>query len=195
MKRMEDNNERHLSRPLVIVAAALFSAGIVAGWITYLHRSAIRAQHLSGTAAWWQQSIVAALALAALASSYWRGRRAGRPIWLLRPLGHRAGARAARLARDAGTCPAAFARAALALPLALLFLYGFWRAGFQVTNGLDPNATVNAWGGPTYAGAMACHYLDVVVIMAAAAWLLDRILPAAAVRPARARPDRPAVAR
>ena len=50
-------------------------------------------------------------------------------------------------------------------------------------------------GGPSYAGAMACHYLDVVVIMAAAAWLLDRILPAAAVRPARARPDRPAVAR
>lgn len=188
---MEDN-ERHLSRPLVIVAAALFSAGIAAGWITYLHRSAVREQHVTGTAAWWQQAVIGALAFAALAIGYRRARRAGRPMWMLRPLGRRAAGRAARLARDARPRPPALARGALALPLAALFLYGFWRAGFQVTNGLDPNATVNAWGGPTYAGAMACHYLDVVVIMAVAAWLLDRILPAAAVQPARASQDWPA---
>jgi hypothetical protein len=38
------------------------------------------------------------------------------------------------------------------------------------------NFTVNAWGGPTYLGAMVCHYLDLLVLMAAAAWLLDEIL-------------------
>jgi hypothetical protein len=55
-------------------------------------------------------------------------------------------------------------------------LYGFYRAGEQVTGGLDPNFTVNSWGGPTYAGAMACHYLDLLVLMGAAAWLLHLIL-------------------
>jgi hypothetical protein len=62
------------------------------------------------------------------------------------------------------------------VPPAGLFLYCFYRGGLQVIGGLDPNSTVNAWGGPTYLGAMACHYLDAVVLMGAAAWLLDRIL-------------------
>ncbi len=65
----------------------------------------------------------------------------------------------------------------LATPLLLLVMFGFFRTGYQVTSGLDPNDTVNAWGGPTYIGAMACHYLDVAVIVAAAAWLLNEILP------------------
>ena len=175
--------KRHLSRPLVLLAAALFAAGAGTGWITYLHRSAVREQHVAGTAAWGQQAAVAAVAALALAIAYWRSRRTGRPIWLLRPVGRPAASRVARLARDTlrahdrGTRLAALGRAVLALPLAALFGYGFWRAGFQVTNGLDPNATANAWGGPTYAGALACHYLDLVVIMAALAWLLDRVLP------------------
>ena len=42
--------------------------------------------------------------------------------------------------------------------------------------GLDPNFTVNAWGGPTYLGAMASHYLDLLVLMGAAAWMLHLIL-------------------
>jgi len=63
----------------------------------------------------------------------------------------------------------------------VLFLFCFWRAGVQVTAGLDPNFTVNAWGGPSYAGAMACHYLDLFLLAAGAAWLMDRILPAEVV--------------
>ena len=173
---METYNRR-LSRPLVLLATALFAVGVAAGEVTYLHRSPVRAQHVAGTAAWAQQAAVAALAALALAVAFWRSRRAGRRIWLLRPLGAGAASRMGLLARESGTRPAARGRAALALPLAVLFGYGFWRAGFQVTNGLDPNATANAWGGPTYAGALACHYLDLVVIMAALAWLLDRVLP------------------
>ena len=30
---------------------------------------------------------------------------------------------------------------------------------------------------------MACHYLDLFVIMAATAWLLDRLLPRPGIRP------------
>jgi hypothetical protein len=69
-------------------------------------------------------------------------------------------------------------RLLLALPAAALFLYCCWRAGVQVTAGLDPNFTVNAWGGPSYAGALACHYLDMFLLCAGAAWLMDKVLPA-----------------
>jgi hypothetical protein len=54
-------------------------------------------------------------------------------------------------------------------------------AGVQVTAGLDPGFTANAWGGPSYAGAMACiarHYLYLFLLAGAAAWLIDRVLPA-----------------
>ena len=61
--------------------------------------------------------------------------------------------------------------------------------GGQVTAGLDPDFTVNAWGGPTYAGAMACHYLDLLVLMCAAAWMLHLIL---LPDPANAATDSPA---
>ncbi len=67
-------------------------------------------------------------------------------------------------------------RSAAALPLLTVIAYSFWRAGKQVTGGLDPNFTVNAWGGPTYLGAMACHYLDVALIIAVSAWLLSKIM-------------------
>ena len=47
----------------------------------------------------------------------------------------------------------------------------------------DPNATVNAWGGPTYLGALLAHYLDNIVSFYAAAFLLSRLLlPATATR-------------
>jgi hypothetical protein len=65
-----------------------------------------------------------------------------------------------------------------ALPPLAVIAYGCWRIGEQVTGGLDPNFTADAWGGPTYLGAMACHYLDTGLIMAVCAWLLDRILVA-----------------
>jgi hypothetical protein len=73
-------------------------------------------------------------------------------------------------------------RSAAALPPLAVMGYSFWRAGEQVTGGLDPNFTVNAWGGPTYLGAMACHYLDAGLMIAVSAWLLDKILLPAAPR-------------
>ena len=67
------------------------------------------------------------------------------------------------------------------VPLVLVLLYQPFRMGAQVTGGLDPNATVNAWGGPAYAGALLAHWLDDIVVFYAAAFLLSRLLlPAAA---------------
>ncbi len=44
--------------------------------------------------------------------------------------------------------------------LVLLEAYMAWRIGEQVFAGLDTNFIRNAWGGPSYLGAMFCHYLD-----------------------------------
>jgi hypothetical protein len=169
-----------LSPPLVVLAAAAFAGGAAAGYIAYLDRSPVLQKHVPGTAAWPQQLVVAALAGAVLRYAYWRHHRSpgrpGQPPWLLSPLGRPAARRLARTIRTGRGGPAGSGRAVLALALAGLFLYGYYRAGEQVTAGLDPNFTVNAWGGPTYLGAMAAHYLDLLVLVGAAAWLLHLIL-------------------
>jgi hypothetical protein len=168
---------RHLSLPLSVLAGAVFAAGMAAGYIGYLHRSPVLHRHIAGTSAWQQQLVVAVLACALFGYADWRHRRRrGEPLWLLAPLGKPAARRLARTARSGLGRSAAPGRALLALPPAGLFLYGFYRAGEQVTAGLDPNFTVNAWGGPTYFGALACHYLDLLLLMAAAAWVLHKIL-------------------
>jgi hypothetical protein len=165
---------RQISPPLTALAVAVFAGGIVSGLLTYLDRSPVRVKFVPGTSAWWQHLGVAITVGVLLAVGQWRhrrrfGRRSGR-LWLLAPLG-RAAAR-----RVAATASRAPGRALLALPPALLFTYGFWRAGAQVIGGLDPSFTINAWGGPSYLGAMACHYLDGLALMGLAAWLIDKIL-------------------
>ena len=170
---------RQLSAPLVILAAALFAAGGISGLFSYLDRSSVRETFIPGSSAWWQQLAVAVAACAGFGYGRWRHqRRFGRHsdrLWLLAPLGKPA---ARRVAQTLGALrsQSGLGRALLAAPPAAVFLYFFYRNGEQVIGGLDPNFTVNAWGGPTYIGAMACHYLDGLVLMGAAAWLLDRIL-------------------
>ncbi len=171
---------RQLSLPLTVLVAALFAAGMISGWFQYLHRSPVLDEHVPGTSAWWQHLAVAVLACGLLGYARWRqvrrfGHDRGR-LRLLTPLGKPAARRAAWTVSGALRGQSGLARPLVALLPAGLFVYCFWRAGLQITGGLDPNFTVNAWGGPTYLGAMACHYLDCCVLMAAAAWLLDHIL-------------------
>ena len=171
---------RHLSLPLGSIAIVLFGLGMASGLVTYLDRSPVREALVPGTSAWWQHGAVAAVAVATAVVVTWRRRRRpasqrGGPL-LLAPLGRAAGRRVAETFRAAGRRPGAAGRALLALAPAALIGFGCYRTGLQVTAGLDPNFTVNAWGGPSYPGAMACHYLDGLILMAAAAWLLDKIL-------------------
>lgn len=174
-------NLRKLSLPLVVLAAVLFASGMAAGYVTYLHRSPVLHRYVPGTSAWWQQLAVAVLGCALFGYARWRQQRTpgrhGARLWLLAPLGKAAARRVNRTVLGGDRRPSGPGRALLALPLTALFLYGFYRAGEQITAGLDPNFTVNAWGGPTYLGAMACHYLDLFLLMTAAAWVLNRILP------------------
>jgi hypothetical protein len=165
---------RRISPLLSASAIAFLSLGIVTGLIEYLDRSPVRKVHAPGTSAWTPHLIEAAIACALYGLAWSRhrrrfGRGSGR-LLLLAPLGATAASRLMATMRQASWQTVA------ALPPLALIAYGFWRIGEQVTAGLDPNFTVNAWGGPTYLGAMACHYLDCLLITAACAWLLDRIL-------------------
>jgi hypothetical protein len=170
-----------LSGLFTALAGSAFVSGVTYGLLEFLQRSPIRHQHVAGSAAWGQQLALMAAAAVVVGVARRRhrhkfGPRSGR-LWLLAPLGRPAALRVAR-ALGFGSEAARAGRVLLALPAAALFLFCFWRAGVQVTAGLDPNFTVNAWGGPSYAGAMACHYLDLFLLAAGAAWLIDRILPA-----------------
>jgi hypothetical protein len=170
-----------LSGPSTALAGSAFVSGAAFGLLEFLQRSPIGAHQAAGTAAWGPHLALAAGAVVILGVAQARhrrrfGRRSGR-LWLLAPFGTHAAQRIAR-ALGFGGERARIGRVLLALPAAALLLFCFWRAGVQVTAGLDPNFTVNAWGGPSYAGALACHYLDLSLIGAAAAWLIDRILPA-----------------
>lgn len=180
---------QQISPGLSASAAILAAVGIATGFIQYLHRSPIREAYVPGTSAWAQQLIAAAAASAlyGIARSR-RSRRFGKGrgrLLLLAPLGRSAASRLmATMRQVSGRSAAAL------LPLTVIG-YSFWRVGEQVTAGLDPNFTVNAWGGPTYLGAMACHYLDGAIIIAVSAWLLDRILlPTAAEISSAPRPAR-----
>lgn len=171
---------RQLSVPLVVLCAVFLAAGIATGGVSYLHRSPVRAGHSPGTAAWWPHLGVFVLCAAFLGGAWLRRRRV-RPLgdgglFLLAPLGRPAARRIRRTMSAARRRPAVLARLAAALLPAALLLYLCWRVGDQVLGGLDPNFTVNAWGGPTYLGAMACHYLDAVAMAIPTVWLLDRLL-------------------
>lgn len=176
---------RQISPRLSAAAASLAAVGVVTGLVRYLDRSPVREAHLPGTSAWAQQLIAAAVACAVYGLARWRRSRRpgrGRRLLLLAPLGNSAASRLAATLRQVSW------RSAAALPPLGLIGYSFWRVGEQVTAGLDPNFTVNAWGGPSYLGAMACHYLDATLIIAASAWLLDKILLPAAADDAAIRP-------
>lgn len=170
-----------LSGPLTALVGSAFVSGAIYGLLEFLQRSPIRQEHVAGSAAWGQQLALALGTIVILSAAQARHRRRFGPrsgrLWLLAPLGRHAARRVGRALGFGGEA-AQPGRLLLALPAAALFLFCFWRAGVQVTGGLDPNFTVNAWGGPSYAGAMACHYLDLFLLAAGAAWLMDRILPA-----------------
>ena len=170
-----------LSGLLTALVGSAFSSGVIYGLLEFLQRSPIRQEHIPGSAAWGQHLALALATATFLSVAQWRRRRRFGPHsgrrWLLAPLGRHAERRVAR-AFGFGSEAAQPGRALLALPAVALFLFCSWRAGIQVIGGLDPNFTVNAWGGPSYVGAMACHYLDLFLVAAGAAWLIDRILPA-----------------
>lgn len=94
--------------------------------------------------------------------------------------------RAARLgapARDRGRAPAHLARrvvgglpaAAVGTLAAVLTVQAPLRAGEQVFAALDPDFTRDAWGGPGYLGASLAHWMDGLLLFAAASVVIGLV--------------------
>lgn len=60
--------------------------------------------------------------------------------------------------------------------MALIIAFAPFRIGEQIIGGLDQAATNNSWGGPSYAGSMAAHYMDMLIIVYVAALILHLIM-------------------
>jgi hypothetical protein len=175
---MRASSVRHLSRSTVLACAVLLVAGFVAGIFIYLQRSAVVEDHVPGT-----NAIPTHVVLALVAIGLFIGlprlrlaQQAPYPIWLA-PFSQSGRDRLERTVRlRPGASAGGITRAVLAVLLTILLLYNFFRAGAQVIGGLDPNFTTNAWGGPSYLGALLAHYLDAIYLFYVEALLLNLAL-------------------
>jgi len=165
-----------ISRLTVPALAAAFLVGVGTGAVEYSHRSPVLEPHVPGTNAITIHVVLAIVAATVVITIQARRARPGSvrgtSPWTA-PFSSNAVARLGgtiRLSR--GTAAAKFL---LIAPLILVLLYCPFRMGAQVIGGLDPNSTVNAWGGSSYAGALLAHWLDCVVGFYAAAFLLGRL--------------------
>jgi hypothetical protein len=168
------------SRFAVGVLGVLFLMGVAKGGVEYARRSAVVEPHVAGTNAILVHVLIAvAVAAIVLVVQVGRARSPGGrgPSPWAAPFSARAAGRLGRTLRfAAGPSVRNVARAAATALLVLVVAYAPARMGAQVIGGLDPNNTVNAWGGPSYIGAMLAHYLDAVVGFYAACFLLGRLL-------------------
>jgi hypothetical protein len=175
-----NRSEFRLSRFTVCALAVLIILGIAKGAVEYAGRSSALQVHAPGTNAILVHIVLAvAVAVTVIAVQVDRARRPGErgPSPWAAPFSDRAAARVGRTLRFAhGWSLKNAARALAAVALVLVVAYAPARMGAQVIGGLDPNNTVNAWGGPSYVGAMLAHYLDALVGFYAACFLLGRLL-------------------
>lgn len=146
-----------LSRPAVITAIVSAIAGVATGVALYLHRSDQIEPHVTGTDAWLPHLVVLAVVATWFAVASRRSPLGWKVIFA--PLGRPIAARIRATFRS-GFNPLILLRCLAVAFLVLLEAYTAWRIGEQVFAGLDPNFIANAWGGPSYPGAMFCHYLD-----------------------------------
>lgn len=180
-----ENRRYQLSRLSATVFLALFLTGIAEGAAQYTRRSPVIERHVAGTNAITVHVVLAIAAATAVIGI--QARRSRRPAHLgqspwAAPFSASSFARLRRtILFGCGASPRNLARVMATVPLVLVLLYAPFRMGAQIVGGLDPNATVNAWGGPTYLGALLAHWLDGVAGFYAAAFLLSQLLlPAAA---------------
>lgn len=168
----------YVSKTTVIACVLVIIVGVVGGAIAYLDRSPVVEKQVSGSNAI-PAHIALSLVAAALVVGLSRHRLANRApysIWVA-PFSQSGFDRFERtILLRSGASPTNALRAVLACMVAMVMFYNFFRAGVQVIGGLDSNFTVNAWGGPSYLGAMAAHYLDGAYLFYATALALNVIL-------------------
>lgn len=164
---------RRFSRAAVTLTIVFFGLGVALGGLHYLSSTGTVPEHDPSQNAWGPHLALAAI-LVLVGIGYGVFRRRLPP--LLAPLGAPAAARVAAAFRGARS-PGGILRCAALSVIGVMMLYLVVRMGMQVLGGLDPNFVVNAWGGPTYLGAMFCHLLDAAVVVVASGCLAHVLLP------------------
>jgi len=142
-----------ISRPAATVAALAAAAGLASGVPWYLNRSDVIESHVPGT-----EALIPHIAVALVVAIWFVAASRRSPLGakvVFAPLGRPIMARVAATFRRAN--PLRWLAVGL---IVFLEVYMCWRIGAQVFAGLDPNFVHNAWGGPSYLGAMLFHYLD-----------------------------------
>jgi hypothetical protein len=178
-----------LSRPAVIIGTVATVVGLASGVVRYRTRSEQLEVQIPGTEAWTAHGVV----LVVVAVWFWLASRRSPLGWkvIFAPLGRPIAARIAATFRG-GAGPGNLLRCLAVAVLVFLEVYMAWRIGHQVFAGLDPNFARNAWGGPSYLGAMFCHYLDGALLYSICHVLLRWItVPAPQVRGIRPRQTDP----
>ncbi|GAA1089487.1 hypothetical protein [Nocardiopsis composta] len=166
--------DRRFSVPLVVLTAAMLVAGLALGLLVATPGAPLTTEHRPEQSAVVPHLAVTAVVLAA-AAALTLGTRSLR--WAWSPLSARAGRRIAAAFRHARGSFTGALRCAAFLPLAGLMLYLVLRMGMQVTAGLDPNFTADAWGGPTALGAFAAHGVDALLGIGVCGALAHLVLP------------------
>lgn len=168
----------------------LFLIGMAEGAAEYASRSHVMEAQAPGTNL---VPVFAGLGIATAAGvigvQIWRSRqqpaRRGSSPWAA-PFSARALARLGRTLRSAGQGRTWHPLRALATA-GLLVILAYWpfMMGAHLTSDLDPNATVNAWGGPSYAGAVLAHWLGGILAFYATSLLLHWVMLPAVTQPPR----------
>jgi hypothetical protein len=160
----------------VTVISTAFVVGGAIGALTYVHRSSVVEKHVAGTNAISVHIVIAVAVVALVISTHiWRPRW-GHRAWVA-PFSKNALSRLSHTIRlQRGVTVTNVLRVLLALSLVLVLLYWPFRMGEQTIGGLDVNSSVNAWGGPTYLGALLAHWLDCIVAFYISALVLNGVL-------------------
>ncbi|MBZ2194927.1 hypothetical protein [Occultella gossypii] len=157
----------------MVVAGVALVAGMVLGGLTLLQPSMPVGEHRPAENAIGAHLVVAGVVVvgAAAATASTRSLR-----WSWAPLSTRAGHRMAQTFARARHGVVGVLRCVVVSLLVAFMWYLILRMGMQVTAGLDPTFTLNAWGGPSRLGAFAAHGIDAVLCFGLAALLAHAIL-------------------
>jgi hypothetical protein len=162
------------------LVSAVFAIGVVAGAESYVNRSSVVVRHENGSSAIATQIVIFVAALVIVVGTRYKRSRSTSPlrhqVWSSAFSKESMSRVRQTIQLKKGFSLVNLARIPTSLLLILLMLYWPFRMGQQLIGGLDPNFNVNAWGGPTYAGALLAHWLDCILAFYALAFILRGVV-------------------
>jgi hypothetical protein len=161
---------RSFASPILLGLLAAAGIGLAKGAVAYARRSSVPEPHVPGTNAGVVHICIGVTFFILILLVEVRRRRRGLPSPWVAPFTPGAWSRLRTTFTEGGF--ATLPRLLVVVPTVIVMLYCPWRMGAQIIGGLDHNSTVNAWGGPSYVGAMLAHWLDCVVAFYAGAGIL-----------------------